>query len=177
MIDNAREMRRIERQFGRETNYNLGKLTLAEWIETLEHFNERCAYNQEHPYEVIEHFKPISDGGTTNAKNCVPACKNCNARKSFVHPESMRQSIELVGEYLASRQITHPMPEIGEWYSEIGVLFMFKEQIPRHTRWTVGSLWHLADKGYIRRHMPGYRQWIYLQEDVDNYIRTHKRTL
>src|SRR6266487_542183 len=66
-------------------------LTLPHWIATLDYFDWTCAYCQEQPYKLMEHFIPVSMrdryhpygaiiGGTT-VKNCVPACYDCNPRK------------------------------------------------------------------------------------------------
>ena len=54
-------------------------LTTAQWLETLEHFDYKCAYCSRE-YEVIEHYLPIRIAGTT-VSNCVPACASCNALK------------------------------------------------------------------------------------------------
>ena len=64
-------------------------LTLSQWLTTLARFHRRCAYCQTGPYEVMEHYIPISQGGGTTAENCVPACRKCNAQKSDRHPESI----------------------------------------------------------------------------------------
>jgi 5-methylcytosine-specific restriction endonuclease McrA len=57
-------------------------LTVPEWLATIEHFEKKCAYCRQRPYEVLEHFIPITQGGGTTADNCVPACTSCNGRKS-----------------------------------------------------------------------------------------------
>ena len=54
-------------------------LTMEQWLETLEHFDYKCAYCGG-SYEIIEHYLPISIAGTT-VSNCVPACSRCNAMK------------------------------------------------------------------------------------------------
>src|SRR5579871_953966 len=65
-------------------------LTLPEWIEVLEMHDYKCAYCQKRDYQVLEHRIPIGQGskygGGTTAINCVPACRNCNAKKSNRHP-------------------------------------------------------------------------------------------
>jgi hypothetical protein len=55
-------------------------LTMEQWLETLEYFDYKCAYCGEREYEVIEHFLPVHDAGST-VSNCVPACKRCNVMK------------------------------------------------------------------------------------------------
>jgi hypothetical protein len=54
-------------------------LTLEQWLETLEYFDNKCAYCGG-KYEVIEHYLPVSQAGTT-VSNCVPACLQCNVMK------------------------------------------------------------------------------------------------
>lgn len=61
-------------------------LTLAQWLETLENFHYRCAYCHG-PYECLEHYIPIVEGGGTTFDNCLPACISCNSSKGDKHPE------------------------------------------------------------------------------------------
>lgn len=61
-------------------------LTLAEWLDTLHTFHSCCAYCYA-PFQLIEHYVPISQGGGTTKENCVPACFRCNSKKSGKHPE------------------------------------------------------------------------------------------
>lgn len=56
-------------------------LTLKQWLTTLQFFEGKCAYCQEQPYEVLEHFTPLAKGGGTTVDNCVPACHSCNKKK------------------------------------------------------------------------------------------------
>lgn len=58
-------------------------LAYKKWNETLFHFNQGCAYCGG-DYEVIEHFTPLSQGGETSARNCIPACSSCNLTKSNI---------------------------------------------------------------------------------------------
>ena len=58
-------------------------LNYRQWSKTLVHFNQRCAYCGG-DYEVIEHFTPLTLGGETSARNCVPACGSCNSSKSNI---------------------------------------------------------------------------------------------
>lgn len=69
-------------------------LTLVEWLTTLKRFEYKCAYCQERPYEILEHYIPIptkqngdviTQGGTT-VNNCVPACRSCNSQKGGKQP-------------------------------------------------------------------------------------------
>lgn len=61
------------------------RLTLSQWLVTLDVFNWNCAYCGG-PYDVLEHFYPIGYGRGTTVINCVPACKLCNRRKANHHP-------------------------------------------------------------------------------------------
>lgn len=47
-------------------------LTMEQWLETLEHFDYKCAYCGGE-YEVIEHYFPIHNAGTTVSK-CKERC-------------------------------------------------------------------------------------------------------
>ncbi len=72
-----RELDRVERQcFRARTLHAEATLSLVEWIEVLNYFHWRCAYCQEQPVQVMSHFLPISQAGTT-ALNCLPACYRC----------------------------------------------------------------------------------------------------
>lgn len=57
-------------------------LTYQQWEETLEYFDNKCAYCLDGPYECLEHVNPLTRGGGTTFDNCVPACASCNARKN-----------------------------------------------------------------------------------------------
>lgn len=61
----------------------LNDLTASQWQEILLTFNNACAYclAQDVPLEQ-EHMQPVSRGGEHTAANIVPACVNCNRRKS-----------------------------------------------------------------------------------------------
>lgn len=60
-------------------------LTSSEWREILEDFNYQCVYCPA-PYEHMDHFIPLSKGGTHTADNVVPACAPCNYRKKDMMP-------------------------------------------------------------------------------------------
>jgi 5-methylcytosine-specific restriction endonuclease McrA len=62
-------------------------LTLGQWITTLKRHQHFCAYCQTGPYEVIEHYIPIKEGGGTTEENCIPSCRSCNSKKQGDHPE------------------------------------------------------------------------------------------
>lgn len=55
-------------------------LTLEEWMRTIEHFQDRCAYCVR-DWDVVEHVTPLDEHGGTTVANCVPACHSCNISK------------------------------------------------------------------------------------------------
>jgi hypothetical protein len=84
-------------------------LTDSQWKQTLDDFENTCAYCRSGPYQVLEHFLPLSSGrGGTTASNCVPACFSCNSLKSSHLPEEIPklriEDIERVQAYLARRR-------------------------------------------------------------------------
>jgi len=57
-------------------------LTLEEWLETLEHFKNRCAYCGEKSRKLVhEHVIPLERGGWHTKVNVIPACISCNRLK------------------------------------------------------------------------------------------------
>lgn len=82
------ERQRLRSQIMRAKHADVpATLTIVEWLITLNNFHWKCAYCQTGPYEVMEHYIPVTLGGGTTAENCVPACFSCNARKAAKHPE------------------------------------------------------------------------------------------
>ncbi|SRR6266487_881955 len=81
------ERHRVRAQILRAKQANVpATLTLAEWLDQLQTFHNRCAYCHK-PFQLIEHYIPLSQGGGTTKENCIPACFKCNAKKSGKHPE------------------------------------------------------------------------------------------
>ena len=92
------ESRKLQINLSLAQTYGLpATLTFQQWMATLDYFDWTCAYCQEQPYEVMEHFIPISMrdsyhpyatiiGGTT-VKNCLPACYDCNGLKRNNRPD------------------------------------------------------------------------------------------
>ena len=89
---------------------NLATLTVADWYNTVIHFNHNCAYCRYRPFQVLEHFLPITLGGGTTVENCVPACFSCNAKKGSQHPDELspldfiREHIDYIRQYLRSEK-------------------------------------------------------------------------
>ena len=86
----------------------LATLTVEQWLCTLEFFGGYCAYCQQKPGVVLEHFVPISLGGGTTVDNCVPSCYLCNTRKGNKHPDDVELIpegvLEEVRSYLAAQR-------------------------------------------------------------------------
>lgn len=65
-------------------------LTLEQWQQIKDDFNNKCAYcgktEQEHKEEFNEqlhqeHFIPLSEGGEYTHNNIIPSCRSCNSSK------------------------------------------------------------------------------------------------
>lgn len=92
-FDLARERRIVREQCSRAGRIGqAASLTLEEWLETLTHFQGRCAFQANHPYDVLEHFIPVVYGGGTTVFNCIPACRSCNAVKNDRLPDDLRHT-------------------------------------------------------------------------------------
>lgn len=84
-----REYRRVVEHNERAQAARLpATLSLQEWLASLEHFSWTCAYCGGE-FETIEHYLSISRGGSTSAKNCLPACHTCNFKKGNRPPETL----------------------------------------------------------------------------------------
>lgn len=60
----------------------LGDVTSEQWLNQLDIFDNRCAYcNNKFERLTMDHFRPISKGGTHTINNVVPACQPCNSKK------------------------------------------------------------------------------------------------
>lgn len=59
-----------------------GTVTLAEWKETLEYFDNACAYCGSAGKITQDHIVPVSGGGLNTKYNLVPACLSCNSSKN-----------------------------------------------------------------------------------------------
>jgi 5-methylcytosine-specific restriction endonuclease McrA len=64
-------------------------LTVTQWKNTVNHFNDKCAYCQKASWDLLEHFIPTALGGATTVSNVVPACNSCNRRKYNLHPDQV----------------------------------------------------------------------------------------
>jgi 5-methylcytosine-specific restriction endonuclease McrA len=82
-------------------------LTVREWAEAISYFNNKCGYCNKKPYQVLEHYLPLSRLGGTTADNCIPACASCNSKKGSIHPNDLGKifpsdNLARIREYLAS---------------------------------------------------------------------------
>lgn len=108
--DVTRESRRVQYQLARARQAGVeASLTVSEWLKAIKHFNGLCAYCRKEPFDVLEHYIPISQGGGTTADNCVPACFSCNSRKGNRHPhrpedQSFPLSLEITSYFALLRR-------------------------------------------------------------------------
>lgn len=56
--------------------------SLDEWNNTLDYFNNRCAYCGCEKPLAQDHFIAVDNMGEFTINNVVPACKSCNSSKS-----------------------------------------------------------------------------------------------
>ncbi len=56
-------------------------LTAQEWKDIKDRYNNRCAYCDKVKPLTMDHVTPLSKGGKHTARNVVPACRSCNAKK------------------------------------------------------------------------------------------------
>lgn len=59
-------------------------LTIEEWEGIKADFNYKCAYCGEQSDLEQEHFIPVSKNGEYTTNNIIPACRQCNVRKSNI---------------------------------------------------------------------------------------------
>jgi hypothetical protein len=82
-------------------------LYLSAWLDTLEDFQERCAYCDTGLGFTIDHFQPLMRGGPTSVDNCLPCCQFCNTLKGALPPELVfhvpKERIEHLRLYLKRR--------------------------------------------------------------------------
>lgn len=99
------QVRNFQAALDRAKQKNLpATITFSDWLKTLQYFNWKCAYCQQNPYQVLDHFIPICLGGGSTRSNCVPICRQCDKHKRFWHPKEItgisRETINCIQEYL-----------------------------------------------------------------------------
>ncbi len=82
-------------------------LTRDEWSTTVQYFHFKCAYCGKRPFNVLEHYIPVSMGGGTCIENCLPACTRCNGAKGDRAPDKLVEifdasQLEAIRSYLES---------------------------------------------------------------------------
>ena len=97
----ARKHRRRTRMLEAE-----GSFTAEEWELKKKEFDYRCAYCGKKTKKLtVDHFIPLSKGGTNYIENILPACGQCNQHKWDKDPSQLRFSgrIQLVMAKLRSK--------------------------------------------------------------------------
>ena len=70
-----------------------GSFTAEEWELKKKEFDYRCAYcGRKTKKLTVDHFVPLSKGGTNYIKNIVPACRQCNSHKWDKDPSQFKFS-------------------------------------------------------------------------------------
>ncbi len=62
-----------------------GSPTFEEVMARMAYYGWKCIYCGDE-YTDVDHFFPLSEGGTNFASNLVPACDSCNSRKLACNP-------------------------------------------------------------------------------------------
>lgn len=64
-------------------------LTSSEWQQILVRYGNRCVYCGSHERLTMDHYIPVSKGGTHTKENVVPACLDCNRHKNARDPHRL----------------------------------------------------------------------------------------
>ncbi len=73
--------------------------TWREWEELLDKFEGICAYCKTAKADTRDHVVPISNGGTDDIENILPACRSCNSRKSNMPLEKFIKKVLVIEDY------------------------------------------------------------------------------
>lgn len=99
----------------------LSDLTFEQWLDSLEYFNNECAYCGYDDDDLEqEHVKPLSKGGEYTKSNIIPACKRCNTSKSnrnlndwykkqeFYNEEKLEKILDWIHQYtVINKRLNH----------------------------------------------------------------------
>lgn len=97
-----REYRRVKKHLNKARKKKLpATLSLTQWLTICREYDYKCAYCERGRLESLDHVLPLSLGGGTTAKNCVPCCEACNFENNEVTREVTRR-IEVTRERLAA---------------------------------------------------------------------------
>ena len=81
--DNNRDVCNITTQRYRNIKAKLeSTLTLEQWTEIKQYFNNECAYCGKASKLTQDHFVPLTKGGGYTKDNIIPVCGSCNPSKS-----------------------------------------------------------------------------------------------
>jgi 5-methylcytosine-specific restriction endonuclease McrA len=72
---------RLSEILRKQARRSVGTLTVEEWVEICNTFNNTCAYCGSNRQLTMDHVIPVSKGGYTYYRNIIPACKTCNSSK------------------------------------------------------------------------------------------------
>ena len=86
VIANPEKRRRYNQQYKARKRNLPSTLTLKQWEEAKQHFNNRCAYCGKELPLAQDHYIALSKGGEYTHNNIIPACKSCNSSKSANNP-------------------------------------------------------------------------------------------
>jgi len=77
-----RKLRNEKSRIHKHKNMDIdSSFTLDQWVETLEYFDNSCAYCGKTVELTQDHFIPVSKGGKYIKGNVIPACLFCNVDK------------------------------------------------------------------------------------------------
>lgn len=91
-------IKRAKSNIQRQKHLTGYELTFNQWQQTLNYFNNKCAYCHkliDNSNTHMDHFIPVSNGGTFIFKNIIPSCPECNQSKSKKSPHYFMLSIPL----------------------------------------------------------------------------------
>lgn len=80
------------RRYARKKNVHQADYTPEQTINLRAKFNGCCAYCGKAKLTELDHFIPISQGGSNCLGNLIPACRQCNPSKSDSDPSSWYKS-------------------------------------------------------------------------------------
>ena len=83
MKNYMRKYREKQKELASGNKVAQGGLPLSEWKDTIDYFDNECAYCGKKNTELEQdHIVPVSTSGRYSKDNIVPACRHCNSSKS-----------------------------------------------------------------------------------------------
>lgn len=81
--DTIKDKIRVYKQGRHSLKHQLpSTLTLTQWEDTKQYFNNECCYCGQTLPLTQDHFIPLNHGGGYTKENIIPACRACNCSKS-----------------------------------------------------------------------------------------------